>query len=671
MIIVFLMCKRHHYHGNGRRGIESGVNSVGFGGSRENFLRQEVDAMTCGDEGPPSSQTHGVGITGYLDPVMLENRGSVPASFPSFPCFDGNGIDGGIGATSGGFGSGASDESAGMYPPQSHAHTTSYSGVEYTLSANVGKAVPMSRLTGDASPLDDTTRSLPSLPSPLHLRDSTFWPSSSADHMSSPTQPLAPEYPQQPQNHLHSYRTRAATAGDIGSAGIGHSNPFGDANGTKFISSLSVHGHPNADSEAVASLGDSSTQGHLIPSVGHGNGTGNTGEGEGRRRVMASSSDHDMRMIVSKLRISSPNHDHGEIDPVEPWSKCNSPTTELKGLHSSTYVPFPSTMPESNASSGSGGSKSSGRRLLGKLKTMSKNVKSNERVRESGEMKWSPHGHNSCQSGWVNSSDDSEMLRRSIAASTSMPMGELSTQLHYPRLPSSLLNPPNAIPIPSLRSPMSIQRDGNVSPVSSIQDPQMSMDITGEYHLFTTHQEYGSHNEYEAEDIWTSPAIGGRLLRPPSPVSTETSSCIEGLLNPRMLPGGGGDGGISSGSGVSKAAKCQAPRGIYSAVGSTGSGAASSLRNLGFAPGNGQHHDGLGMYDEGERGSVMSLRDNVDYSRPISGNVVVDRMKSTTTFESDFGGDWGTVATDPSPVPTSRDVIGEGGPKNGEAEQRE
>jgi len=322
-------------------------------------------------------------------------------------------------------------------------------------------------------------------------------------------------------------------------------------------------------------------------------------------------------------------------------------------------------MPESNASSGTGGSKLSGGGLLGKLKVMSKNVKSSERVRESDEMKWSSHAHSLRQSGWMDSSDDSTMLRRSIAASISMPMGELPTKSNYPRLPSSLLNPPNAIPIPPLRSPISMQRDGNVSPVPSIQDPQTSMDITGEYHLFRAHTEYGLHNEYEAEGIWTSSAIGGHLLRPPSPVSTETSSCIEGLLNPRMLPGGG--------SGVAKAVKRQAPR---------GSGAASSSRSLGFAPGHGQHHDGLGMYGQGERGSVMSLRDNVDYSRPISGNVVVDRMKSTTTFESDFGGDWGTVATDPSPIPMSGEVLGDVNrnvrgeeallrTRDGEAERRE
>jgi len=682
MIIVFLMCKRHYYHRNDRRGIESDVNSVGIGGSRENFLRQEVDAMTCGDEGPPSSQTHGIGTTGYLDAVMLENRGSAPASFPSLPFFDGNGISGGIGAMSGGFGSGASDESAGMYPPQSHALTTSYPGVEYALSANVGKAVPMSRPTGDIPPLDDTARSLPSPPSPFRLRDPTFWPSSSADHLSSPTQPLVSDpYSQQPRNHLHSYRTRAAAAGHIGNVSTGHSDSFGDANGTKFISSLSVHGRPNTISEVVASLGDSSTQGHLI-SVGHGNGTGNESRGEGGGGVVASSLTHDMRMILSELRTPSPNHGHGEIGTVEPWSISSSPTTELEGLHPSTHVPFPSTMPESNASSGTGGSKLSGGGLLGKLKVMSKNVKSSERVRESDEMKWSSHAHSLRQSGWMDSSDDSTMLRRSIAASISMPMGELPTKSNYPRLPSSLLNPPNAIPIPPLRSPISMQRDGNVSPVPSIQDPQTSMDITGEYHLFRAHTEYGLHNEYEAEGIWTSSAIGGHLLRPPSPVSTETSSCIEGLLNPRMLPGGGGDGGISGGSGVAKAVKRQAPRGTHSAMGSTGSGAASSSRSFGFAPGHGQHHDGLGMYDQGERGSAMSLRDNVDYSRPISGNVVVDRMKSTTTFESDFGGDWGTVATDPSPIPMSGEVLGDvnrnvrgeealSRTRNGEAERRE
>ena len=613
MIIVFLMCKRQYYHRHGRIGIESDVNSVGIGGSRENFLRQEVDAMTCGDAGPSSSQTHGVGTTGYLDAVMLETRGSVPASSPSLPCIDGNGIGGGIGATSGGFGSGASDESAGMYPPQSHALTTSYPGVEYALSANAGKAVPMGRPTGDILLLDDTMRSFPSPPSPLHLRDSTFWPGSSADRMSSPTQPLAPNpYSQRTQNHLHSYKTRAATAGHIGSVSTGHSDSFGDANGTKFISSLSVHGHPNTSSEAVASLGDSSTQGHLI-SVGHGNGTGDEGRGEGGGGVMASSLDHDMRMIHRELRTPSPNHGHGKISPVEPWSISNSPTTEPKGLQ--PYVPFPSMMPEHSASSASGGSQLNGRGLLGKLKVMSKNVKSNERKRESDKMKWSPHAHSSRQSGWMDLGDDSAMLRRSIAASTSMPMGEISTQSNYSRLPSSLLNPPNAIPIPPLRLPTSLQRGGHVSPVPSIRDPQTSMDITGEYRPFTTHPGYGSHNEYETEDIWTSPTIGGRLLRPPSPVSTETSSCIEGLLNPRMLPGGGGDGGISGGSGVSKAAKRQAPRGTHSAMGSTGSGAASSLRSLGFAPGH-------GMYDEGERGSVVSLRDNVDYSRPISGHVV-------------------------------------------------
>lgn len=565
MVIVFLMCRRHHYQRNGFRGKGgSDVNSVGIGGSRENFLRQEVDAMTGGDEGPPSSWVHGgAGTAGSPGAMMLENHGSVPALFPSLSCFDGHGIDGNTGATSGGFGSGASDESAGMYPPQSHAHTASVFGVE------------------------DIKRSCPSPPL-LHLQDSAFRSSSPPDHMSSPTQPLASySYSQQPQDYLHPYQTRTATSGHMGSVGTGQSDPLGDAHGTTTISSLSGHGHHNSSS-----------------------------------------------------------HGHGGISPVRSRSKSNSPITELEKLSPSSYVRPRSTMAESDESSESGGSKSSGRGLLRKLKSIPRTVKSRERERVS-ERRWSSHAYGLGPSGGVNSGDNGAMSKRST------PIGRLSAQSNHHGVPSSLLNPPNAIPIPPLRSPMAMQGNDIVSPIPSIQDPKSSMDTTRTYHLFTVGPEYGSHDEFEVEDVWTPPTIGGHLLRSPSPVSTETSSYVEGLLNPRMLPGGGGDGGVNSGSGVSEAAKYQVSRGIYSNTGSMGSGAGFSLRNLCFTPGQGQHDDRLEIYHEGGRGSAMSLRDNVDYSRPISGNMVMDRMRSTTTFGTDFGGDGGTVATSPSPVPTS------------------
>lgn len=615
MVIVFLMCRRHHYQRNGHRGKRgSDVNSVGIGGSRENFLRQEVDAMTGGDEGPPSSWVHGgAGTAGSPGAMMLENHGSVPALFPSLSCFDGHGIDGNTGATSGGFGSGASDESAGMYPPQSHAHTASVFGVE------------------------DIKRSCPSPPL-LHLQDSAFRSSSPPDHMSSPTQPLASySYSQQPQDYLHPYQTRTATSGHMGSVGTGQTDPFGDAHGTTTISSLSGHGHHNTSSEAVVSLGDSSSRGHRISSGGHSNGTGSAGG------MMTSCLGYGMGMSGG-LRTSSSSHGHGGISPVRSRSKSNSPTTELEKLSPSSYVRPRSTMAESDESSESGGSKSSGRGLLRKLKSIPRTVKSRERERMS-ERRWRPHAYGLGPSGGVNSGDNGAMSKRST------PIGGLSAQSNHHGVPSSLLNPPNAIPIPPPRSPMAMQRNDIVSPIPSIQDPKSSMDTTRKYHLFTVGPEYGSHDEFEVEDVWTPPTIGGHLLRSPSPVSTETSSYVEGLLNPRMLPGGGGGGGVNSGSGVSEAAKYQVSRGIYSNTGSMGSGAGFSLRNLCFAPGQGQHDDRLEIYHEGGRGSAMSLRDNVDYSRPISGNMVMDR--STTTFGTDFGGDGGTVATSPSPVPTS------------------
>lgn len=60
----------------------------------------------------------------------------------------------------------------------------------------------------------------------------------------------------------------------------------------------------------------------------------------------------------------------------------------------------------------------------------------------------------------------------------------------------------------------------------------------------------------------------------------------------------------------------------------------------------------------------------------------MDRMKSTTMSESDFGGDWGTVAADPSPVSMSGEVLGDASrivrgeeallrPRSDEAERRE
>ncbi|KXN82773.1 hypothetical protein AN958_02212 [Leucoagaricus sp. SymC.cos] len=726
VIMTFFGCRRYQRR---LRSGEGDTNSTSEG-SRENFLRQEADAMAAdAEDGPPSSWAHqsrslgghggtstgeelesaygyrgmGAGTVGSTEgAMMMENPGLGPVMFPTYP-HEGGGTVRMTGANGDG---GTSSEGARMYPPQTHANIASYPVIgadpyayipENTMPAT-GIALHMGPPSSHPGPgvtsSDDMTRLVQSSP-PIHP-GSGLWVNTSSNMGSPPQAFISYPYPQQqphqtqyphtleqqpPHNYSYPYPNapQAATSGGIRSTigSNGTSDPVGDEHAVvTAVSSTSGHGHHSSDAIASSAfLGGSSSQGHLISTPGgSGSGSGNGGGGG----VLTSSSGHGGGVSVGGGAMTpSSGYTFGY-----PRSKSNSPTTERRknSLPPSSFVPPRTATMDSNGSgsgsSGSDVSRPSVRGLLGKLKSFSK--KGKESQTEGGRDRRKSLQHFSGQTssfgmsgrGRSMSSGESMTSRRSMSMSmsTAMPMpmpmsGMAHTSLHCP--PSSLLNPPNAIPIPP---PPPIART-DVSPpppppVPTIQypsDPSTSMSM-GNYSYSSPIDDYHHQRPQFPHHFHPDTNVAGDSLyldvrspptmRSPSPVSTEASSFIEGLLNPRILPGssnipkksdipgaGGGDpGGPSPISAIQR----------EWSTGSGGSGSILAARRLlraevvGF---------GLGTHDDVGGGSMMSLRDNVDYSRPISG-AVVERMKSTTTF--------GTTGTEVGEKRSSGGEVGEG-----------
>jgi hypothetical protein len=179
-----------------------------------------------------------------------------------------------------------------------------------------------------------------------------------------------------------------------------------------------------------------------------------------------------------------------------------------------------------------------------------------------------------------------------------------------------LLNPPNP-PIPPVPS---------MPPIPIIRYPDMIADpIPNAYTSQTSSYSYlpplPLHNPRYSIGVAISdppyPGVWPQQVSPsiPSlvPTSTDASSYVEGLLNPNILPNPSGGARIP---GVDRAG--------------------------GFGPsdevvGGSRGGEGIGRYglwtNEYEGRSTMSLRDHVDYSRPIS--TAVTAARSTTTFGTD------------------------------------
>lgn len=351
------------------------------------------------------------------------------------------------------------------------------------------------------------------------------------------------------------------------------SDPFGDDHvATDAGISTSMTGHGHASNDALASsvfLGNSSSQAHLIGATGAQTSSSGHGIGDGGRT-----------------------------------SKSPSPVAERNRFPPSSYVPPGRPRTGSDGSGGGSGNtndNSSIKGLFGKLKSISRDMM--ERNKRSSLQHQDSRGP-----GLSRSSGESVTSRPSMSMSLGHSSGPGHTSLtshhghDYPYygMPSSLLNPPKPIPMamPNYTPPVPIIRR---SEPTLIAQPYL---ISNNYPLPLSQDNIGHGFELTSDspyiDTWTPPTI---FCSSPSPVPTDASSYVEGLLNPHILPGTSGGLGVPN-SGITG-----------------GSGTNGSIRGY-----------GLGMSQDGGE-SVMSLRDNVDYSRPISKAVT---YRSTTTFGTDI-----------------------------------
>ncbi|KAF9445076.1 hypothetical protein P691DRAFT_292067 [Macrolepiota fuliginosa MF-IS2] len=541
--------------------------------------------------------------------VVQENPTAGPVSYPSYDGGGGGG-DGGHRGGSGGFSGNTSAESAAMYPVR---HEQAYPGM------GMGSADSYAYMTGSAqSPLGVIG------PPPMAGTGTTSSEEITRLTQSSPP----PDSGTLLGSPLQSYEVPQGAATANGSALV--SDPFGDSRAA-LLSSTSGHGYHSSDA-LTSSLyfgGGSSSVGHVMGSSGMGG-------------ALTSSSGHGVSLNAGR-------------------SKSVSPTAEKRNMPPpSSYVP-PRDGTVDSSDSGSGSDMSSMRGLFERFRSLSKGKgKGRERDRkrslqyESGV-------------GMSRSSGESMASRRSMSAGHGSALGHASAHGHgypHPHLhqPSSLLNPPNPIPLPS-SVPRPVSPTG-APPVPAIRYPDPAVDpasmgyysILDEYRPppgFPSHLQQhpdpqgdfghslisGSDSPYT--DIWEPPT----LFRSPSPVPTDTSSYVEGLLNPRMLPGNSSGLGTPGGSEAGK-------------VGMGGRRDGMSSGGLGVSV--------LGTNQGG--GSVMSLRDNVDYSRPISGAVILG-MRSTTTFATEGDGTGtgggGSIVGDGTP---SRRESGGSGNGGGDAE---
>lgn len=553
-LIIFFTCRKYKQ----RESIASG--------SRENFLRRDVDieppAWRSPLEGDDDefeqrygyrglgfgSEGTGAAATGVQGGVMQENPGAGSVSYSAYPHDSGgSGENGGAGIGNEGLSGSTSAESALMFPPQGHVYPGMGGVDSYVYMPPSGVVVPP--IPGPSSP-EGMTHATRSSPPP----EPGLWLSAS------PTQPgfaLPYQHPQQ-------------------AASRSTSDPFGDGHAAPAvaISSTSGHGHPSSDALASSVYLGSSSHGHLVNTVGAG-GTWSSSSGHG----------------VSGGR-----------------SKSASPAAERRSMAPpSSYVPPRGGMADSSDSSGSGSDRSSVRDLFGRFRSLSKG-KGKERDRSK-----------SLQNEGVvsRSSGESMASRRSMSMSVghSTTLGHTSVYSHgHPHAhgqPSSLLNPPNPLPMSMPRS--------DVLPVPVIQYPEIAepspmgypYSIPDQYQQPPAYSQHGPRNDLglTSDSPYVDICPPPTTFRPPSPVPTDASSYVEGLLNPRMLPGG--SAGLDT----------------FDIGGSRGGNVGDRRGSRGI----GRHS--LGMSEDGG-GSVMSLRDNVDYSRPISG-AAMQGMRSTTTFGTD------------------------------------
>lgn len=330
-----------------------------------------------------------------------------------------------------------------------------------------------------------------------------------------------------------------------------------------------------------------------------------TGHGHQSNDALASSvffasSSHGHLLAAGVAQSSSSGHGIGDDGRR---SKSDSPVGERNKFPPSSYVPPGRPRIGGGDGDASGSDSSSIKGLFGKLKSMSKDImKEKRRSRLQHQDSRGP--------GLSRSSGESITSRPSMSMSLGHSSGPGHTSLtshhghehSYYGMPSSLLNPPKPIPLAMPTNHLPPVPVIRYSEPTSAAHPYLISDMYP-LHLGQDNSGHGFEPTSDSPyaDTWTPPVI---FCSSPSPAPTETSSYVEGLLNPHMLPGSAGGLGIP-GSGL---------------VGTSGASNDGSFRGYGF-----------GMSKDGGE-SVMSLRDNVDYSRPISGAVI---HKSTTTFGTD------------------------------------
>lgn len=363
---------------------------------------------------------------------------------------------------------------------------------------------------------------------------------------------------------------------------------FGDGDAYAGVaSSTSGHGHYSNDGHTTSCLDSSS----------HGDPASNFG-------LLTSSSGHAISMSTGGVLTSSSGHGMMGTAHSRSRSKSYSPGVERWGqAPPSSYIPPHRKTGKSTESFG-GGSSSSVKGLLGKFKSISKLKDKRKEERE--------------RQLHLRHENIRATMAQSSRESITMSMGHSSilgyATSHPP--PSSLLNPPNppilsvppVPPLPIIRYP-----DMIADPTSKVYTSQPSS------HLYIP--PLPPHNprysigvaisDPSYPDVWppqTSPSIPSLV-----PTSTDASSYVEGLLNPNILPDPSGCGAISD-----------------------------SDKMGGFGPGDGviggsRDGEGVGRYGlwttEYDGRSMMSLRDHVDYSRPIG--VAVLAARSTTTVGTD------------------------------------
>lgn len=477
----------------------------------------------------------------------------------------------------GGSGENLSAESAGMYPIQSVA------------SPPVGGVGPYvftpTWVPGSAGVSNSNAPGLHGISSSDNVtRQPSIGPLSTDVSMVNPTgMPFSPThaYPyENPQQTMSGFRSVT------GSDSFGDDDAYAGA-----VPSTSGHGHYSTDGHTSSACLESSSHGHTANYFG----------------LLTSSSGHAISMSTGGVLTSSSGHGMSSgMGIASPRSRSKSDSLVVERWRQappSSYIPPRRGTGKSTESLG-GNSSSSVKSLLGKFKSMSK---LKDKKKEERDRRLSRRYDNIRAS-----------MAQSSRESMTMSMGHDSILGYAPSHPppSSLLNPPNP-PIPPVPS---------MPPIPIIRYPDMIADpIPNAYTSQTSSYSYlpplPLHNPRYSIGVAISdppyPGVWPQQVSPsiPSlvPTSTDASSYVEGLLNPNILPNPSGGARIP---GVDRAG--------------------------GFGPsdevvGGSRGGEGIGRYglwtNEYEGRSTMSLRDHVDYSRPIS--TAVTAARSTTTFGTD------------------------------------